>query len=100
MSSVAPDAALRQLLGQVEELVETQTAERVSQSVRAAERRLAEHLNQTVRRLRQSSDFAEAATVLCDASSPFCNVCAVFRVQRNEAEGERLRGRDAEIASR
>ncbi|MFN7992380.1 MAG: hypothetical protein U0Q18_02180 [Bryobacteraceae bacterium] len=100
MSSVAPSASLRQLLGQLEELVETETAERVSQGVRAAERRLAEHLNQAVRRLRQSSDFGEAATVLCDASAPFCNVCAVFRVQQNRAEAVRLRGGDAEIASR
>jgi hypothetical protein len=67
---------------------------RIAARVRAAERIQAEHLNQSVRRLRQASGFAEVAAVLCDACAPFCNDCAVFHVDNNIVTGERRRATD------
>ena len=100
MSSAAPSSSLRKLFAELEELFQTETEARVSTSVRAAERALTEHLNQAVRRLRQATGFGEIAAILCDASAPFCNRCAVFHVDRDEARGECVRGVDSGAAAR
>ena len=100
MSSAAPTSSLRKLFAELEDLFQTETEARVSTSVRAAERALTEHLNQAVRRLRQAAGFGEIAAILCDASAPFCNRCAVFRVDRSEALGECVRGVESEAAAR
>jgi hypothetical protein len=61
---------------------------------------LAEHLKQSVRRLRQAAAFPEIAAILCDASVPFANACAVFHINENTVGGERLRGAAGEAAGR
>jgi hypothetical protein len=100
MSTAAPSPSLRNLFSELEQLFQTETEARVSTSVQAAERALAEHLNQAVRRLRQASAFPEMAAILCDASVPFANACAVFHVSENTIGGERLRGASGEAAAR
>jgi hypothetical protein len=100
MSTVAPSPSLRNLFSELEQLFQSETEARVSTSVQAAERALAEHLNQSVRRLRQAGDFSEIAAILCDASAPFANACAVFHINENAVGGERLRGATTEAAAR
>jgi len=84
--SAAP--ALRKLLSEIDELFQ------------ASARSLAEHLNQSVRRLRQAGGFPEIAGILCDASAPFCGACAVFEIAGAQATGISLRGADPEAAAR
>jgi hypothetical protein len=100
MSTAAPSPSLRNLFSELEQLFQTETEARVSTSVQAAERALAEHLNQSVRRLRQAAAFPEIAAILCDASAPFANACAVFHVNEKTVGGERLRGAASEAAAR
>jgi hypothetical protein len=100
MSTAAPPPSLRNLFSELEQLFQTETEARVSTSVQAAERALAEHLNQAVRRLRQAAAFPEMAAILCDASAPFANACGVFHVSENTIGGERLRGAASEAAER
>src|SRR5580700_11787773 len=100
MSTAAPSPSLRNLFSELEQLFQSETEARVSTSVQAAERALAEHLNQAVRRLRQATAFPEMAAILCDASAPFADACAVFQVNENAIAGERLRGASAEAAER
>ncbi len=96
----APSSSLRKLFAELEQLFQTETEEHVSTSVLAAERALAEHLNQAVRRLRQVNGFDEIAAILCDASTPFCNGCAVFYVDQNGVAGVCARGSGADAADR
>jgi len=100
MSTAAPSPSLRSLFSELEQLFQTETEARVSTSVQAAERALAEHLNQSVRRLRQAAAFPEIAAILCDASAPFANAGAVFHITENIVGGERLRGATGEAAAR
>jgi hypothetical protein len=97
MSSGAPSTSLRGLFSELEQLFQNETQARVSTSVQAAERALAEHLNQSARRLRQAATFAEAAAILCDASARFADVCAVFSVDGSAVTGEHARGADGDI---
>jgi hypothetical protein len=92
MSSAAPSTSLRKLFSELEQLFQTETEARVSTSVQAAERALAEHLNQSVRRLRQADSFSAMARILCDASAPFAKSCAVFHMNEGIASAERVRG--------
>jgi hypothetical protein len=94
MSSYAPSPSPRNLFSELEQLLQTETEARVSARVRAAERVQSEHLNQSLRRLRQAAGFAEIAAILCDACAPFCNDCAIFRVDNNVVTGECRRGTD------
>jgi hypothetical protein len=100
MSTAAPSPSLRSLFSELEQLFLTETEARVSTSVQAAERALAEHLNQSVRRLRQAAAFPEMATVLCDAAAKFADACAVFHIVENAVGGERLQGANTEAAAR
>jgi len=100
MSSAAPSPSLRNLFAELEQLFQTETEARVSTSVRAAEQALAEHLNQSARRLRQAVGFGEIAAVLCDAAAPFANGCAVFHVNENVVTGECMRGAGPSAAAR
>lgn len=92
MSSAPPSPSLRSLFSELEQLFQSETEARVSTSVQAAERALAEHLNQAVRRLRQAAGFSELAAILSDASAPFAGVCAIFQVTENAVSAERVRG--------
>jgi len=94
MSSYAPSPSLRNLFSELDQLLQTETEGHVSARVRAAERLQSEHLNQSLRRLRQAGGFAEIAAILCDACAPFCNDCAIFRVDNNVVTGECRRGTD------
>jgi len=100
MSSAAPSPSLRKLFSELEQLFQTETQARVSTSVHTAEQVLAEHLNQSVRRLRQAAGFTEIAAVLCDAAAPFSNACAVFHVNENVVTGECARGTGNSAAAR
>ena len=100
MSSAAPSPSLRKLFSELEQLFQTETQARVSTSVHTAEKALAEHLNQSVRRLRQAAGFSEIAAVLCDAAAPFSNGCAVFHVNENIVTGECMRGAGSSAATR
>jgi len=100
MSTAAPSPSLRSLFSELEQLFQSETEARVSTSVQAAGRALAEHLNQSVRRLRQAAAFPEIAAILCDASTHFANACAVFHISENTVGGERLRGAAGEAAAR
>jgi hypothetical protein len=99
MSSATPSASLRNLFSELEQLFQTETEARVSTSVQAAERALTEHLNQSVRRLRQASGFSGIAAILCDAAVPFASACAVFRVDQGAVNGERLHRAAGEAAA-
>lgn len=92
MSSAAPSPSLRNLFSELEQLFHTETEARVSTSVQAAERSLSENLNQAVRRLRQTEDFAQIAAVLCDVSARFAKTCAVFHIHEDSIGGEYRRG--------
>lgn len=100
MSTAAPSPSLRSLFSELEQLFQNETEARVSTSVQAAERALAEHLNQSVRRLRQAAAFSEISAILCDASAPFANACAVFHINENIVAGECLRGAARDAAER
>ena len=100
MSTAAPSPSLRSLFSELEQLFQSETEARVSTSVQAAERALAQHLNQAVRRLRQADAFSEIAAILCDASASFANAGAVFRISENTVAGERLRGAAGPAADR
>lgn len=95
MSPPATSPSLRKLFTELEQLFQTEAEARAS-----AGRALAEHLNQSVRRLRQASGFAEVAAILCDAAAPFANACAVLHVNELRVTGERLRGAGDEAAAR
>lgn len=99
MSTAAPSASLRNLFSELEQLFQTETEARVSTSVQAAERSLAEHLNQSVRRLRQADGFAAIAAILCDASARFADACAVFQVNEHLVRGQRQRGAPGDAAA-
>jgi hypothetical protein len=99
MSTAAPSPSLRSLFSELEQLFQSETEARVSTSVQAAERALAEHLNQSVRRLRQAAAFPEIASILSDASAPFANACAVFHINEDTVGGERLRGATGDAAA-
>jgi hypothetical protein len=96
----APSPSLRNLFSELEQLFQSETEARVSTSVQAAERALAEHLNQSVRRLRQAEAFPEMAAILCDASARFANACGVFSINEDTVAGERQRGAAGETAER
>jgi hypothetical protein len=100
MSTAAPSPSLRNLFSELEQLFHSETQARVSTSVQAAERALAEHLNQAVRRLRQATAFPEMAGILCDASVKFANACAVFHVSESTIGGERMRGASGDAVAR
>jgi hypothetical protein len=100
MSSAAPSPSLRSLFSELEQLFQTETEARVSTSVQAAERTLAENLNQSARRLRQAGAFGEIAAVVCDASARFAKTCGVFHVSEDAVSGERLRSADSDAAAR
>jgi len=100
MSPAPPSPSLRKLFSELEQLFQTETEARVSTSVRAAEQKLAEHLNQSVRRLRQAAGFEEIASVLCDAAAPFSHGCAVFHVNENAVTGACMCGAGSSSAAR
>jgi len=76
-------------------------AARVTAEVRERSRReLADHFNQAVRRMRQAPDAADLCASLLDAAAPFASGVALFRVARDAAFCERIRGVPEERAAR
>jgi hypothetical protein len=61
-----------------------------------ARRELADQLNQSVRRIRQSRSLEELAATLLDAAVAFAAGAAIFRIADGVAHGEKIRGVAAE----
>lgn len=61
-----------------------------------AVRECADHLNQSVRRLRQAEDFSALSATLVDASAPFATGAALFLIVESSARLDRIRGVEAE----
>src|ERR1044071_4160810 len=92
MASGAPPSPLRQLL---EDRISQLSAEVESMFAAGRERsrrELAEQLNQAVRRLRQASGTEELAATLVDAAGLFASGAAFFRIGKDAARGEGIRG--------
>ena len=64
-----------------------------------ARRELADQLNQSVRRIRQSGSLDELAATLLDAAMAFAAGAAVFRIAEATLKGEKIRGVAAEQAA-
>jgi hypothetical protein len=97
MSSSAPSfSSLRELLAELEHLLRKEVETRACDAGRV----LTEHLNQSVRRLRQAAGLREIAAILCEASAQFCNACGFFRVTEDVVAGECARGLEGEAAAR
>jgi hypothetical protein len=63
-----------------------------------ARRELADQLNQSVRRIRQSGSHEELAATLLDAATAFASGAAIFRIADAVAHGEKVRGISADEA--
>jgi pyruvate/2-oxoglutarate dehydrogenase complex dihydrolipoamide acyltransferase (E2) component len=61
-----------------------------------ARRELADQLNQSVRRIRQSESHDELAATLLDSATAFASGAAIFRIAEGVAHGEKVRGIAAE----
>jgi hypothetical protein len=57
-----------------------------------ARRELADQLNQSVRRIRQSHSFDELSATLLDAAMPFSSGAAILRIDDGVAHGDKIRG--------
>ena len=64
-----------------------------------ARRELADQLNQSVRRIRQSASLDELTATLLDAAMAFTAGAAIFRIAEGVAHGDRIRGVAAEEAA-
>jgi hypothetical protein len=98
MASAAPTSPLRQILeGQLSLL--SVEMERLFQEARGRARgELADQFNQAVRRIRQASTPEELLATLLDAASGFAGGAAIFRIHRDVARGERIRGVPEDVA--
>jgi hypothetical protein len=99
MASAAPTSSLRQILeGRLSLL--SDEMERLFQEARGRVRgELADQLNQAARRIRQASTQQELLATLLDAACGFAGAAAVFRIHRDVARGERIRGVPEDVAS-
>src|SRR5271166_4832642 len=99
MGSPAPTSPLRQMLeGQLSQL--STEVERLFDEARGrARRELADQLNQSVRRIRQSHSLDELSATLLDAAMAFAAGAAVLRVADAVVHGERILGVTAEEAA-
>jgi hypothetical protein len=64
-----------------------------------ARRELADQLNQSVRRIRQSGSLEELSATLLDAAMAFASGAAIFRIDGEHAHGEVIRGVAADEAA-
>jgi hypothetical protein len=64
-----------------------------------ARRELADQLNQSVRRIRQSASLDELGATLLDAAMAFAAGAAIFEIAEGAAHGEKIRGVAAEEAA-
>ncbi|HZT32410.1 MAG TPA: hypothetical protein VFA33_21150 [Bryobacteraceae bacterium] len=107
MSSAASRNALREqleerfslLANDLERICQAHSDAAASQARELARRQLADHLNQSVRRLRQAEGFQQISATLADAGSAFCNVAAVFSVTSGEVAGVAVCGLRPEDAA-
>ena len=99
MGAPAPTSPLRQVLeGQLSQL--SAEVERLFDEARGrARRELADQLNQSVRRIRQSRSLDELAATLLDAAMAFAAGAAILRIADGVAHGEKIRGVAAEEAA-
>jgi hypothetical protein len=89
---------LAELHAQAGSLVAHELESAVESARRTARQRLAEELNQKVRRLRQAHSSEEVSEWLLEASSPFSARAAMLSVYGDSLQGLRLRGVEAEPA--
>jgi len=92
MASDAPSSPLRQIIdARIAQL--TSEVEELFDADRESSRRdLAERLNQAVRRLRHTNGSEELAATLVDATGLCASGAALFRIDGENARGERIRG--------
>ncbi len=98
MGAPVPVSPLRQVLeGQLSQL--SSEVERLFDEARGrARRELADQLNLSVRRIRQSPSLDELEATLLDAAIAFAAGAAIFRIDGNAVHGEKIRGIPAEPA--
>jgi hypothetical protein len=98
MGAPGPVSPLRQVLeGQLSQL--SSEVERLFDEARGrARRELADQLNLSVRRIRQSPSLDELEATLLDAAIAFAAGAAIFRIDGNAVHGEKIRGVPAEPA--
>jgi hypothetical protein len=99
MASSAPPPlrqALRdrisRLIDEAETLAASEAARQAGEAGGRARRETADRLNQAVRGIRQASSAEEAYGALTDRAAAFATGVALFRVQGDVAQGERIRG--------
>jgi hypothetical protein len=79
------------LEGQLSQL--SSEVERLFEEARGrARRELADHLNQSVRRLRQAGSLDELAATVVDAAAAFAAGAAIFHIAGSTAKGGKIRG--------
>jgi hypothetical protein len=92
MASSAPTSALRRLLEDRISQLASEAEGLLTEARDRSRRDFAEHLNQSVRRMRQAVDAEELAATLVDAASGFAAGIAFLRLDGDAARGERIRG--------
>jgi hypothetical protein len=100
MAPTAPVSALRRLLEDRISQLATEAEGLLNEGRARARRDFAEQLNQSVRRMRQTSNLEELATTLVDAASGFSVGVGFFRLDDGFAQGERIRGVREETSDR
>lgn len=100
MASSAPTTALRQLFENRLSQLSTEVEALFAETRDRARRDLAEQINQSVRRMRQTSGAEELAATLVDAAGLFASAVAFLRIEGDTARGERIRGVPPETAER
>jgi len=99
MASSAPVSTLRQLFEDRMSQLATEAEGLLTEGRDRARRDFAEQLNQSVRRMRQTSELDELVATLVDAASGFAAGVAFFRIDEI-ARGERIRGVREETSDR
>src|SRR5579864_8452561 len=107
MPAIAGSSMLRKVLddqfsmlaSELVALLDQEVAMREAENREIARNDLAESLNQAVRMLRQAEDFSQMCAVLADASASYCRRFAVFSLDGDKLQAERVRGLAADTGS-
>jgi hypothetical protein len=100
MAPSAPASPVRRLFeDRISQLV-TEVDGLLVQGRDRARLEFAEQINQSVRRMRQTSDSEDLAATLVDAASGFAAGVAFLRIEGDSARGERIRGVSEQTADR
>lgn len=85
--SSAPAASLRRIFEEHLSLLASDLEALFDAELADSRRELAERLNQSVRRLRQTPGFAGVAATLLEAAAPLCGSAAVFSISNGRVQG-------------